>query len=466
MKLKLLVCSILSVVMATCVMAGTAFADKAAHTPLVASSPSSAIGGQVVKGSAGKPVPLVDISRAKVVLPQKKYRFTGSPCKPLPQVKLGGKRLVPKRDYTVHYKKNKRVGAAMVVVRGVAAGGYRGKACATFGIVPGKAKLERVESRAGACLSALVRKVPGAKNYQFLCGKNEKMTKDRRIALTNKRSCVFTGLEQGERYYVKVRVCAKVNGRTVWGEWSNVRSITVKWKPVWLESEGYYTYRKDNGTFARGLTTINNKEYLFDSLGHQKLGWQYYRGEFRYFAIGNKQDGYLVKDAIVNGIYLDKDGVAQVTEAGGQELSIMCKAQQLVEALTVPTQSKWDKLISGFYYLKDQCVESLTRNFYYYDGWHREMALDVFDYGTGSCFSYGAALTYYANALGYGQCIIVSSGGHGWAEIDGEVYDAEWSRHCGRDLIAVSYDESGAGIPAYASARIYTVQIAPNTGLW
>ena len=174
----------------------------------------------------------------------------------------------------------------------------------------------------------------------------------------------------------------------------------------------------------------------------------------------------MVKDAVVNGIKLDKDGAAQVTGAAGEELSIMCKAQRLAEALTVPAQSKREKLWAGFNYLKNDCVESLTRDFSYYNGWHRAMALDVYDRATGSCFSYGAALAYYANAIGYGQCAAISSGGHGWAEIDGLVYDAEWSRHCGFDLFAIPYSASGGDIPAYSSSRNYVVQIAPNTGRW
>ena len=174
----------------------------------------------------------------------------------------------------------------------------------------------------------------------------------------------------------------------------------------------------------------------------------------------------MVNNCVKNGIWIDDNGVAQPSAAGKEELSIMWKAQQLVEWLTVPTQSRYDKLVYGFYYMKNDTSESLTRNFSYYDGWHRAMALDVFDNYTGSCFSNGAAMAYYANAIGYENCAAISSGGHGWAEIDGLVYDVEWSRHCDRDLFAVSYDESGNGVPAYAGSRFYVVWISPNTSTW
>ena len=69
-------------------------------------------------------------------------------------------------------------------------------------------------------------------------------------------------------------------------------------------------------------------------------------------------------------------------------------------------------------------------------------------------------------STGYKSCRAVSSGGHGWAEIDGDVYDVEWTRVTGYRYFAFPYSKSGSGAPAYASNRTYVVQIAPHRTRW
>ena len=327
--------------------------------------------------------------------------------------------------------------------------------------------IARFKSPAGALAVVKVEAPSDVMGFQVRIATNKALTKNAKSTTSSKPTVTFKKLKQGKKYYAKARAYLVKDGITTWSKWSPVKSVIVKWKPVWQKKGGYYAYRKANGKLARGLTRIGKKTYLFDSSGFQKTGWQRVKGVYRFFNVDNKAGGYMAKNRIVNGIKLNKLGVAQPSASGAAELSIMCKAQKLAEGLTYPAQSRTEKLKRGFYYLKNDCVESLTRNFSYYQNWHRAFALDVYDHKTGSCFSYGAALAYFANAIGYQSCVIVSSGGHGWAEIDGKVYDAEWSRHCSRDLFAVSYSESGSGgVPAYAASRAYTMEIAPRKSQW
>ncbi len=64
------------------------------------------------------------ISKNKVTIPAKKYLYTGNKIKPKVTVKNGQKKLVKGKDYTVRYKKNKRIGTARVIVKGK--GNYKG----------------------------------------------------------------------------------------------------------------------------------------------------------------------------------------------------------------------------------------------------------------------------------------------------------------------------------------------------
>lgn len=59
--------------------------------------------------------------------------YTGKPVKPIPRVMLGGKMLVPDRDYTTAYKNNVKPGSATVTVSGC--GAYSGSKTVSFKIV-------------------------------------------------------------------------------------------------------------------------------------------------------------------------------------------------------------------------------------------------------------------------------------------------------------------------------------------
>ena len=236
-------------------------------------------------------------------------------------------------------------------------------------------------------------------------------------------------------------------------------------KGAWKVHNGY-VYYKENGKRATGLVTINGKTYLFDDQGRQKVGWQRYKGKYRYFKIANKAGGYMVKNKVVNGIRLRKDGTAGYSKAGGEELALMVSAQKLVEKLTKPTQSRKKKLSAGFDWMRYDCTEHALHDFSNYNGWHRSFAREILERHMGSCFSYGAAFAYYANAVGMKSCRIVSSGGHGWAEVSGAVYDVEWTRTTGYRYFNFPYSRSGGNAPLYSSNRTYVVQISPKTSTW
>ena len=61
--------------------------------------------------------------------------------------------------------------------------------------------------------------------------------------------------------------------------------------------------------------------------------------------------------------------------------------------------------------------------------WPIIYANDMLVDGGGDCYSYGAAFAYMGKAIGYENVYACNSGGHGWAEIEGKVYDPEWGRH-------------------------------------
>lgn len=238
------------------------------------------------------------------------------------------------------------------------------------------------------------------------------------------------------------------------------KPVKVKWI-----SKSSRIYCKVNGAKQRsGVCVIKGKSYLFDKKGVQKTGWQKIGKEYFYFKPATKSKAFMVKSKVVNGIKLNKEGRAVLTTESKDELNVLVKATRFVEQYTKPTWSQKKKLRVCFDVLKNKYSERSYRRFSPKKGWHRTYALDIFNKKSGDCDSFAAAFAYIANAIGCKNCKVVSSGGHSWAEVNGAVYDPEWSKHCRTKVFAYPYSKSGrGGTPNYKRARKYVVTIAPRT---
>lgn len=178
---------------------------------------------------------------------------------------------------------------------------------------------------------------------------------------------------------------------------------------------------------------------------------------------GNDTDGhhYVGSDGKINSNYCD--GVT----VGGKDWIVICGEARRVETesdktlfLACKDVAKWtntgmskeDKLKVCFDSIKSDYLEGVRHNPpYREDDWHVVCANDIFVYGKGDCYSFGAAFAYVGRAIGYTECYAVNSGGHGWAEINGLIYDPEWSMHSKKSTyFGLSYDEK-VDVP-YASA--------------
>ncbi len=125
-----------------------------------------------------------------------------------------------------------------------------------------------------------------------------------------------------------------------------------------------------------------------------------------------------------------------------ESLATLQRAQAVVARITNESMTKEQKLKICFDYVKDAYPEIKPR-IPHYTGmdWPVVYANDMFVRGAGNCCSYAAAFAYMAKAIGYEQVYCCNSGGHGWAEIDGLVYDPEWSKwHHVYNYFALSYN--------------------------
>lgn len=126
--------------------------------------------------------------------------------------------LVEGTDYTLSYKNNTKPGQATVIITGK--GDYSGTRELTFYIVPKKVKVTSKKSGSQAVL--IWKKSAGAAGYEIYSsvdgGKFKKLTTTKNVKYTAK-------LTAGKSYKFKVRPYATVNGKKIYGKWSNTVSV-------------------------------------------------------------------------------------------------------------------------------------------------------------------------------------------------------------------------------------------------
>ena len=143
--------------------------------------------------------------------------YTGKALKPSITIKDGNKKLVSGTDYTVTYKNNTKPGKATVTITGK--GNYTGTKTLTFKIVPKKVTLTGKTSGTKEALSW--KKSTGAAGYEIYYstdgGKFRKLT-------TVKGTKYSAEMTAAGTYKFKVRPYVRINGKKVYGQWSNTVS--------------------------------------------------------------------------------------------------------------------------------------------------------------------------------------------------------------------------------------------------
>lgn len=229
---------------------------------------------------------------------------------------------------------------------------------------------------------------------------------------------------------------------------------------TWKSKTYFYFYDAD-GKKTKGLYKIDGKTYYFDKEGRQKTGWQKIGSSYYYFRIANGEKGYMVTSKKVNGITLDKKGKAKKTKTSLKKLKTLVMATELVEKATKPSMTKSRKM--------KVCFNSIIKNYKYKGSptfsktsqWECDYAISMFTKKHGSCYDYGAQFAFVANAIGCKKAYAVSSGGHGWAEVDGYVYDLAWEQiDKQHSYFKRSYNAKTGGLaPNYKRARNYVRKI-------
>ncbi len=236
----------------------------------------------------------------------------------------------------------------------------------------------------------------------------------------------------------------------------------AKRRNTWVTAKSQKVYYYGNkGKKEVGLRKIKGKSYYFDRSGVQRTGWRKIKNNYYFFNIARKKRGYMLSSQTINGIRLDKKGRAVQTPESLRKLKLLTVANQIVDQITNPKMTKEQKLKKCFDYTIQAYGYQTWRTFRNMEGWEMAYAEDMFFRGRGNCFSYASAFAYLANAVGYKTVYVISSGGHGWAEIGGRVYDPDWTFVSKVDsYFAMPYELSGVnGRPNYKPNRVFIAKL-------
>ena len=256
-----------------------------------------------------------------------------------------------------------------------------------------------------------------------------------------------------------------------------------------------------NGAVANGTLSINGKSYVFVNgkirQGYVKIGndTYYYNSDdvmLKDCLVGSSAEGfrYAGKDGKIDfnftGVtknsygywYLEKGtldftirtGVTyggydwnvengRATKVTTEKDKTYHRAFLLLDKVCDRNMSKSDKLWKMFRYIQNAYTELNPRIPHYHgDGWEVLYANDMLVYGKGNCISYGSEFAFLAKAIGYDNCYACHSGGHGWAEIEGKVYDPEWGRHF--------FDHTYFGIDYYNNPTSVNYTVIKGGAAW
>ena len=239
---------------------------------------------------------------------------------------------------------------------------------------------------------------------------------------------------------------------------NNMLTQAKKHKPGWYMSKKgrVYYYDENSKKVTKKNMQIGKKYYYFDEKGMQHVGWIKYKGHYYYYNIAPKKKGYRVCSKTINGIKLDSKGRAVNNK---DKARILAEANKIVFDITSFKMSRKEKNMACFLYIRDKMVwRNLSGFKSNMEKWDQYYAYYAIIKGYGDCYSGGCGFAYLATAAGAKKVYAASSGGHGWAVIDGKYYDPNWSWICKSvdKCFAVPKSRSGSGgCPGWAKNGRY-----------
>lgn len=166
-----------------------------------------------------------DICKMAVYVGTSSFKYDG--CAKKLQIILanGRKNLQEGRDYSCSYKDNIAPGTGSVVITGN--GNYTGSRQLRFTIAMPKSNINKLTALNKRKVRITYKKIKGAAKYQVQYSMKKNFARAK-TKTAKGNSLKVSRLKVKKKYYFRVRVCAKVNGKTYYSGWSKVKSVKAK----------------------------------------------------------------------------------------------------------------------------------------------------------------------------------------------------------------------------------------------
>ncbi len=205
--------------------------------------------------------------------------FTRGYITPSVNVNVNGRTLINGTDYTVSYSNNKNVGTATVTV--YAKGNYSGSLSTTFDIMPAKQEIQKLETRYKGFYIDWAQKA-SATGYDLEYSTNADMSgaASKHLTANKPDTMTISGLTGNKTYYIRVRSYTEVNGRTLYGNWSDVKSIKTantnitKAKVSGISTKAFTgkAIKQNVKVTYNGKTLKNGTDYTVSYSNNKKVG--------------------------------------------------------------------------------------------------------------------------------------------------------------------------------------------------
>lgn len=224
----------------------------------------------------------------------------------------------------------------------------------------------------------------------------------------------------------------------------------------WKKIKGKKYYFSEKGAAAVGLKQIGQDQYYFDEKGVMQTGWQKLGKRIAYF---QKKTGKMVKNKVVDGVKIKKNGYAKLTSVQKKQLKAEEKAREIAKKITNSSMSASQKLRACWNYMVSrQNFHYVRKEFSAYKGWEYDYAYQMLTGRGGNCYNFACAFAMLAKAVGYKPYVlrgmVPHTGGgmtpHCMVKINGHYYDpeAQWAGWApgiyGNTVYPMTWSQSGS----------------------
>ena len=158
----------------------------------------------------------------------KTLTYTGKKLKQTSLVVKDGKtKLKFKKDYKLKYRNSKATGKATIAFIGI--NNYTGKVVKYFNIRPAQSKISSAKNSTKGTITVKWAIAKSGTGYEVEYGLKKTFSGAKTVDIPKRKTKTtkIKDLKKGKTYYIRVRAYVKIDGKKVYGDWSEAKKVKV-----------------------------------------------------------------------------------------------------------------------------------------------------------------------------------------------------------------------------------------------